>query len=59
MTDHTVEDGRLIFTVELEDGSAGEVSMPVDPELSAEQQIADYINKRNQNIREIQEWLSQ
>ena len=59
MTDYTVEDGRLIFTVELEDGSAGEVSMPIDPELSAEQQVADYVDKRNQSIREIQEWLSQ
>ena len=59
MTDYTVEDGRLIFTVELEDGSAGEVSMPVDPDLSAEQQIVAYVDKRNQGIREIQEWLSQ
>lgn len=58
MTDYTVEDGRLIFIAELEDGSAGEVSMPVEPNLTAEQQIADYIDKRNQGIREIQEWLS-
>ena len=59
MTYYTVEDGRLIFTAELEDGSAGEVSVPVDPNLTAEQQIADYIDKRNQGTREIQEWLSQ
>jgi len=57
MTEYTVEDGHLIFTVTLEDGSAGEVSMPLDLKLTAEQQIADYVEKRNQGIREIQEWL--
>lgn len=59
MTDYVVEDDVLRFHHALSNGDEALFHLPVDPNLTPEEQINSFINEQEQIITQIEEWLSQ